>query len=48
MVMMISRWHGFAVPQQVVFHVAAQPSGVYFARLEADGAVRTQKLLLVK
>jgi len=33
---------------QVVFDAAALPSGVYFARLEADGRVATQKLLLVK
>lgn len=33
---------------QVVFDAAALPSGVYFARLEANGRVATQKLLLVK
>ena len=32
----------------VVFDAAALPSGVYFARLQAEGRVETQKLLLVK
>jgi len=32
----------------VLFDGAALPSGVYFARLEAGGAVRTQKMVLLK
>ena len=40
-------WHP-AGSYETSFDASALPSGVYFARLEANGASHTQKLLLVK